>query len=128
MDKCSCVYVGDYEHPEFHRAVTRKAIKEHVCCECNRTIRRGEKYEYVSGMWDAYISNHKTCGDCLSIRDVFYCEGFFYTMLKESLWEHLRDVDGEVSEDCFVELTLGARSVVCDMIEKIWEDVKDGNT
>ncbi len=127
MGNCSCVYVGnDYDPPEFHRAIIRKAIKDHVCCECKRTVRRGEKYEYVSALYDGHISNYKTCEDCLSIRDELFCEGWYYTKAKEYLWEYLQDVDGEISEDCLVVLTPRARSMICDMIEEIWEVDENG--
>lgn len=122
MGNCSCIYVGDFENPEFYRKRTHKAVKEHVCCECSRAIKRGEQYEYVSALWDNYFSTYKTCSTCLSIRHVFFCEGWLFEGLLSDLSEHLGEVDGEVEEDCLLDLIPEARDMVCGMIEDIWEE------
>jgi len=77
------------------------AAKEHICCECNETIKKGERYEYVSGKWDGFIETHKTCMTCVRIRaDVCDC-GFTYTTLREDIWEvfGLDYVTGETIDD-----------------------------
>ena len=126
MSNCSCIYVDDYDTADFHKSVKRKAIKEHKCCECGRTIERGEIYEYVSAKYDGRIDTFKTCLDCLSIRDVFFCNGWLYEGMKEALWEHLLEMSfGEIPEDCIAELTPGGQALVCGMIEEIWEDYFD---
>jgi len=117
---CSCIYVDNYDQPEFIYEETRKARKEHNCCECGRIISRGEKYEHTTGKWDR-IDTFKTCIDCLSIRNAFFCAGWGYTMIQSDLWEHLLEMNGDISGDCIAELTPGARDMVCDMIEEIWE-------
>ena len=127
MGDCSCVYVGDYEVADFHTSTERKAIKEHKCCECGRTINRGEIYEYVSTKYDGDIDTFKTCLDCLSIRWVFFCNGWLYEGMKEYLWEHLLEGFGDISEDCLCELTPRARALVCGMIEEIWERYYDND-
>ena len=53
-------------------AITRtwpKARVEHTCCECGRTIGRGEKYERVTGIWDGSASSYTTCLLCSEVRD-----------------------------------------------------------
>ena len=126
MSNCSCIYIDNYESADFHTSVKRKAIKNHRCCECGRTINRGETYEYVSGKWDSYIGTYKTCGDCLSIRNTFFCDGWLYEGMTEALWEHLLEMRfGEISEDCIAELTPGGQALVCGMIEEIWKDYFD---
>lgn len=124
MNECACVYVDtNYDLPSFHRAKLQIARKEHACCECRRTISLGEKYEYVTGLWEGRFDVFKTCADCLSIRRQFFCDGWQYLGMKEMLWEHLQEQDGDVSEDClniFSYLTPKAREIVCEMIEEIW--------
>ena len=129
MSKCACVYVDlDYSPPSFHNAKLQKARKIHVCGECRRKIQPFEEYEYVAGMWDNYFETYKTCADCLSIRREFFCDSYLYEFIKESLWEHIQDLGGNVSEDCIgvlSHLTPKAREMVCGMIEEVWDDYND---
>lgn len=125
MSNCSCVFVDSFDYPEFHRAKIQKARKYHTCCECGRLIEPFEEYEYACGMWENCFNVFKTCSDCLSIRKEFFCGGFEYEGMKMLLWEHLQEMDGDVSEDClniFSALTPRAKSMVCEMIEQIWDD------
>jgi hypothetical protein len=125
---CACVYVGDYDGPEFCHAERRRARKTHKCDECWREIVAGETYEHVRGKWDGYMSTFKTCGDCLSIRDSFFCEGFMYGGLWEDLHEHLHAVvrfGTGIDSSCLVSLTPRAREKVCDEIEELWEGMDD---
>jgi len=121
MDACSCVYVGDYDPADFTDSKVRKARKEHKCTDCSRTIGAGEDYEHVFGVWDGSTHTFKTCKDCLSVRDVFFCEGYVYGGLWELLTEHFCAAP-DVDFDCLVELTPRARERVCGMIEEWWED------
>lgn len=120
MSDCSCVYVGDSESSEFESITNPVSRKTHKCYECGKEILPGEKYERSSGVWDGDFNTFKTCADCLSTRESFFCGGYIYGALWEYLWEHLRDVNGEVSSDCIVPLTPEAREKVCDMIERVW--------
>lgn len=62
---CYC----DYDPPEFHSSrIVKAARREHKCEECCKPIKIGERYEYVFGMWDGYLSEFKTCARCLDIR------------------------------------------------------------
>lgn len=61
---CYC----DYDQPDFYKRVWRKASKEHRCCECGYTIKKGETYEYVSGKWDGSLGSYKTCERCVDLR------------------------------------------------------------
>lgn len=63
---CEC----EYEGPMAMRTVMRKARKEHRCCECSNTIKIGDIYEYVSGIWDNQASSYKTCGLCADVRSL----------------------------------------------------------
>ena len=90
------------------------------CNECHRDIREGEEYESATGVFDGEDFRHRTCLDCLSIREIFFYEGWTYESLMDDLWNHVQDVDGSISESCMSELTPGARSKVCKLIEGVW--------
>ena len=123
MDNCSCVYVDlDEVQPDFFSQRTPTARKPHKCHECHRDILSGEKYEYVIGKWEGEFNTWKTCSDCLSIRKSFFCEGYYFGGLFECLYEHILDMNGEISSDCLTPLTKVARDKVCDMIEEVWQD------
>ena len=76
----------------------------------------------VNGM--APFSYYKTCLDCLSIREMFFCDGWYYEMIHEYLYEHIQEMKGEISEDCIKCLPPKAREMVCEMIEKVWGRLK----
>ena len=82
---CSCDYVA----PTFYNQSLRTAKKQHKCEECGGPILAGEKYEYVSGLWDGYFNVFKTCERCVDIR----------TWTKNNVpclcWTH-----GNADEDC----------------------------
>lgn len=65
MSECYC----DYEPPSVYSKETRKARKEHKCAECGTLIKRGDKYEYVFGVWDGTVDYIKTCGQCVDLRE-----------------------------------------------------------
>lgn len=129
MSDCSCIWVdsGD-DMPEIHSEYDYTAKKQHKCSECGRIIMPGEKYEYVFGVWDGIPSIYKTCRDCQSVRNAFFCEGWLYSMIWDNVWEHLREINGNLESDCLLSLTKPSRDRVCDMIEKTWEDIEDVNT
>ncbi len=61
------------------------ARKEHKCGECRATIRKGQEYEYVSGLWDGDFGVHKTCMKCVTIRNHFMPDGWVYGWLDQGL-------------------------------------------
>jgi hypothetical protein len=65
----------------------RKARKEHKCTECGSVIKKGEEYEYISGMWDGTWDFFKTCQDCIDIRESL-------SMMECFCWSH-----GGLAED-----------------------------
>lgn len=119
---CSCIYIGNYDNPEFYKETYPTARKKHICTECGRIILPGEKYTNEKVKWEGEFNTFKTCIDCLSIRGTFFCNGWLYTMLYEYLQEHINEMDGEISEDCIAELTPTAQEEVCDIIETYWKD------
>jgi hypothetical protein len=124
MMECSCVYVGDTSSGnEFYRSKIVTAKKLHKCCECHKAILPSEKYEYVSQLVEGDFFTHKTCLDCLSVRDEFFCDGWWFENVWEHLTEHINNLSGDISENCIKALTPHARGKVCELIEKTWSYV-----
>ncbi len=59
----------DCEIPQFFSERVSISRKEHKCCECGRSIRKGMKYWYCSGKWDGRVSGFKQHIEC---RDACY--------------------------------------------------------
>lgn len=55
------------DYPDAFQTKTRKARKEHKCCECYQPIKKGEFYQYSSGIWDGEPSAYKQCLTCYAI-------------------------------------------------------------
>ncbi len=67
---------NDYDEDDeevlvFERNSAHVARKNHLCCECQRVIRPGERYHKFVGKWenstfsdDGYFGEHKTCEAC----------------------------------------------------------------
>ena len=122
MTDCSCIYVDSDNAPDFYRDRMLIARKEHTCGECGRTIEPGETYETFSGKWNFTFSTHKTCIECLSIRNAFFCESWIFGKIHEDLWEHIMDLAGQISAECILSLSPRAKEKVLDMIDRLWED------
>ena len=56
------------EFPKCYVLVKRQARKDHKCCECHGVIRKGETYNYHSGVWDGSPASYKVCVDCDALR------------------------------------------------------------
>lgn len=56
------------EMPSCYVREERKARMSHKCCECDGTIKPGEKYHYHHGIWDGKASSFKVCMDCAALR------------------------------------------------------------
>jgi len=56
------------ELPRVYNEQTRQARKQHFCCECNKTIMPGEKYVYITGVWNNEWATYKTCLRCDHIK------------------------------------------------------------
>lgn len=53
--------------PEAFKQVTRKARKQHKCCECLYFIKPGDNYIYSSGVWDSTPDSFKQCIECANL-------------------------------------------------------------
>jgi len=101
---CAC----DYDPPEFYRKRSPKARKEHRCEECNRPIKPGDRYEYVTAKWEGYLSSFRTCQRCVDLRQ------WVKNNVPCFCWTHgglLEDAEEAVSEACYraPEETVGLR-------------------
>jgi len=114
-----------YDQPSFFNDDNPVARKEHKCTECGRIIKPGERYKKESGKWDGVFETHRTCFDCLSVRDVFFCDGFFYDQIWDDLEQHIRDMNGQIPESCILDLTPAARERIFEIIEQLWMDEDD---
>jgi hypothetical protein len=123
MIDCTCsISIGCYDpDPEFYKEKVVKARKTHRCCECRRDIIKGETYKTISGKWDGMILMYKMCSDCKSL-----IENFFGRWTFEHIWEDMQEMiseqDGDINQTCVSKLTPTARGMVCDIIERIWQD------
>ena len=94
MTSCDCSIdpcdMGD--EPDCSREQWRKARKAHTCCECHLEIAPGDRYQYISGVWDGRPEAFKTCAPCAQIREDFCKHGYVFGELREQLWNCL-DID-----------------------------------
>lgn len=118
--ECGCEIDLEGEGPSLFTETKPVAKKEHTCCECGRTIMPGEKYTNESGMWFGKFQIYKTCSDCMSVRDEFFCS-FIYGEIWERIAERIDEDGGEISFVKLAELTPRAREQFC----QIWEDWQD---
>jgi len=95
ISDCYC----DFDFAEILRSynATRPiARKEHICEECGRKIRPGERYEHVSGVCDQGWKTFKTCIYCLGLRDTaesrIECLCWAHGTMREDVIESVRDV------------------------------------
>ena len=129
--ECGCSidnYYADYgDGPKAFDSKTRTARKEHRCCECHRTIKVGEQYRYESGVWENGPSSHKTCADCASVRDVYFCS-FVFGEMWNALHENMTDVGADEWLDGRVnKLTPRARAGVINMVQMEWDREDEEN-
>lgn len=60
--------MSDCTLPDVYNQIERKARKDHVCSDCRGTIKAGERYRYISGIWDGEPEDYKQCQDCIHMR------------------------------------------------------------
>lgn len=103
MSDCGvCIYNDDAVHVEFFRSETRRALKAHKCCECDKPIQYGERYEYASGKCEGDFWTAKTCLVCAEIAEAFSCEGRLYG---GNLWDSLSELYRDMNISCLDRLT-----------------------
>ncbi|MDY6957822.1 MAG: hypothetical protein SVK08_01560 [Halobacteriota archaeon] len=101
------------------------AKKGHKCCECLGEIKEGDKYERFFGVYDVGPEEYKTCLDCTSVRDAFFCGGRVFGAMWEDIIEHIRNCYSDGSspkQEKINKLTPEAREKILDMVEESWEE------
>jgi hypothetical protein len=122
---CATVCVGVDEFCTVLSRSLPKARKPHKCHECKELIEPGERYERVSTLYDGNFDEHKTCLGCISIRDEFFKDGYFYCGIIEAFEEHVRECSGIISESAIARLNAGGRAKVSDIIHEYWARYED---
>lgn len=123
-----CIDMDYGESNEFHAACMRTARKGHSCCECNRTIEPGERYEYAAGKYDGHFFAEKTCAECAAIRDALVCGSYVYGQLWEAIEEEVFPVwDRTGPWDCLAKIDLlSARQALQECYKVYREEAGDG--
>lgn len=57
-------YIGDADPVDFYVEPVFRARKEHTCCACKSTIRKGDLYVRASSGWEGQVETWKRCGRC----------------------------------------------------------------
>lgn len=97
---CSCD-IWDDDLPDVYNRKIRKARKQHTCYECWKPIEPGDRYEYVSLLFDGEWGEYHTHLSCAGIRRDFCCNlhgGVSETFQQNygfSPWEVPNDEDDE---------------------------------
>ena len=124
MGSCTCAIEAcdwwEDSYWTFRKEYDRKARKEHECCECKRTIRKGEIYRIFTGKNDDKLDTYKTCADCQSLISAFMCS-YIFGEIRRDIAAYISEWKGEVSESCIELLTPAARDWVFEHMEKAWD-------
>jgi hypothetical protein len=121
MSECSCIYVDVDDPLELVTRRWQKAKKQYECCECPDPIKVGDRYLYEYTKNRGKTKIYRTCADCKSVRDIYFCNGWYYEGIWETFEEYVRDANGEVICDGVADLTPGAKDKVFAIIEEEWK-------
>jgi hypothetical protein len=119
--ECSCsISAGVDDSAEVLSAKWITARKRHSCQECNRLILTGEEYFKEVEKYEGEITTHKTCRDCMSLRN-HLCGDFFWGEIRDMIEEAIFECEGKLPEACVAKLTPAAQEWVCGLIEQAWD-------
>jgi len=118
------------QEAHFYEDKIVRSTKPRRCVECNVEIPPGEKHELVRAVWDPPFSFDKikrmrTCKDCLSVRNQFFCNGWIFGEMWDMVSCHIDEMDGQIASSCLVGLTPKARADICDIIEELWKELDE---
>lgn len=129
MDKCACIYVDaglQYETVDLGIVKGANSYFALHCVECNRPFLEGDQYErFVGQIHGEKPEVFRTCFDCISLRNEFFCEGWCFGIILVDIALHVKDCDGEISSECLQRLTPGARETVIEMIDQVFQEIDD---
>jgi hypothetical protein len=78
-----------------HKERYRRAMKVHVCCECKASIKAGDHYYHLTGIWESGPDTFKTCIPCRDLRSWMLRD--CYDRGEED-WPSLGDLSNTVTE------------------------------
>ena len=92
-----------FDCPKACKEVTRTARKTHRCYECWEAIKEGEKYVFISGIWEEPMT-FKLCSTCSAAGNAFtaHCISINEDILWSigNLWNDIADfIQGEYGYD-----------------------------
>lgn len=120
--ECACIDLDVDDYCLLLSSNKPRARKEHKCYECGKIIYPGCLYLVENTLFESNFTSYKTCLDCLSIRDVFFCN-YYYGQIWEKLSERIWD--GGI-DDCFgkdvLKLTLKAKEKVLKLMNEVQRD------
>lgn len=96
--------IGEQRMSDVCNDKTRRARKQHKCCECYESIEVGQEYCYWSGIWECEPFDYKQCLNCRTLmkeasiydQNEIYGDGVGFTELREwFLGGMCRDFQGE---------------------------------
>lgn len=120
--ECACIEATGDDYAESTHTNILTARKPYKCGECYRQIQPGEQYEMCTMLFEGDWSRCKTCLDCRSVTNAFFC-GFTFKTVWQDLENSFRDSSGRFPEDKVHLLTPAAREKVFMLIEDIWSDM-----
>ncbi len=112
-----CPLQGADECATVYNRRARVARKDHACFECEKTIPRGSKYEYVSMLFDGHWDDFKTCLPCSEIGDHFTCYEDGVGRIVGQLWSDLQEnffPDMKAGGPCMEGLSPAAKQKLID--------------
>lgn len=62
------------DYPKMIVYKTMRAKKTHICCECQREIKKGIQYKNISGLWSGKWEKYRVCIPCDELRDKLACD------------------------------------------------------
>lgn len=81
----------DIVKPTLYNRGNVNGRKEHMCCECLRMIEKGERHEYVSGLWEGDFDAFRTCAGCVLLRESLDSDCFIHGRLMDEVSESDED-------------------------------------
>ena len=119
MSDCGvCIGSEPDGYCEFIVQEDRKARKPHKCCECDKVIQIGEKYEHARGKFEGEMWTADTCLICREIAETFYCNG---RMFGGELWEDMEYCFDQMTTGCLARLTTVAAKAE---LQRRWQEWK----
>lgn len=119
--QCTCIEVDCDDPCQVISQKVVKARKAYQCCECRETINIGDEYEHYTGTHEGSIFHHKTCKDCVSLRDAYFCN-YYFGDVWELFRQHVYESNGEVCLEPMEKLTPRAKAKACEVIDEFWRE------